>query len=112
MAGRLVLVQKIGVLRPRRTRLWRGVLFINVMKNYKVYVLQSITHKNRYVGQTDNVEKRFLEHNQGKCRYTSGRRPCKLLKVEGYNTRQEAMKREKFLKSGQGRKFLDSLYKN
>jgi putative endonuclease len=74
---------------------------------YFVYVLKSETHGTRYVGSSDNVEKRLLEHNNGKCRYTSGRSPWKLIYKESFTTRAEAMKREKFLKSGQGRKWLD-----
>jgi len=52
-----------------------------------------------------------MEHNAGKCRYTKGRMPWKLIYTETYNTRAEAMKREKFLKSGQGRKYLNSILK-
>jgi len=76
---------------------------------YDVYVLQSITYNTRYIGSTDNVPKRIHEHNLGKCRYTSGRKPWKLIYQKEYSTRSEAMKREKFLKSGQGRKYLDNL---
>ena len=78
---------------------------------YFVYVIQSLSHGTRYVGSTDNVTKRFNEHNIGKCRYTSGRKPWRLISQEKFNTRSEAMKREKFLKSGQGRKYLDEILK-
>ncbi|PIY97078.1 MAG: endonuclease [Candidatus Kerfeldbacteria bacterium CG_4_10_14_0_8_um_filter_42_10] len=78
---------------------------------YFIYVIISINYSNRYVGTTDNVEKRVMEHNAGKCRYTKGRMPWKLIYTETYNTRAEAMKREKFLKSGQGRKYLNSILK-
>ncbi len=74
--------------------------------NYYVYVIRSEGHKSNYVGSTQDVEKRLLEHNAGKCRYTSGRRPWVLVYQESYLTRGEAMKREKYLKSGQGREFL------
>jgi len=79
--------------------------------NYHVYVIKSVTHATRYIGSTDNVLKRLFEHNNGKCRYTSGRKPWKLAYQEKYDTRSEAMKREKFLKSGQGRKWLDEILK-
>ena len=78
---------------------------------YYVYVLKSITHKTRYVGSTDNVDNRLKEHNQGRCKYTKGRMPWKLIYIEEFKTRAEVMKREKFLKSGQGRKYLDSILK-
>ena len=78
---------------------------------YSVYVIQSFTHGNRYLGSTDDVLKRVAEHNNGKCRYTSGRLPWKLIYQEEQHTRSVAMKREKFLKSGQGRKWLDEKLK-
>ncbi len=78
---------------------------------YYIYVIQSLIHGTRYVGNTENIAKRLYEHNLGKCHYTNGRRPWKLIYKEHYQTRIEATKREKFLKSGQGRKFLDSLLK-
>ncbi|MCX6746176.1 MAG: GIY-YIG nuclease family protein, partial [Candidatus Parcubacteria bacterium] len=95
-----------------RIRLWRRSrhseinLPIKIKTNmYNAFVLMSESHNNRYVGSCENLEKRINKHNAGKCRYTSGRRPWKLIYFEEYNTRSEAMKREKFLKSGQGRKF-------
>ncbi|MDO8505950.1 MAG: GIY-YIG nuclease family protein [bacterium] len=77
---------------------------------YYIYIIQSVTHSTRYVGSAEIVVQRLKEHNAGKCRYTSGRKPWKLLYQEEYPTRSEAMNREKFLKSGQGRKFLDVLF--
>ena len=79
---------------------------------YSIYVIKSINYQNRYVGSTDNVEKRLEEHNSGKCRYTKGRSPWVLIYKEDFNSRSEAMKREKFLKSGQGRKLLDEKLKD
>jgi len=76
-----------------------------------VYVLRSISHGNRYIGQTENIVKRLEEHNQGKCRYTSGRRPWELVYKEKATSRSEALEREHFLKSGQGRKLLDAILK-
>jgi putative endonuclease len=75
---------------------------------YYIYVLKSLSHNSRYIGNTNNIEKRLLEHNNGKVRYTKGRRPWKLIYNEEFDTRSEAMKREKELKTGQGRKFLDN----
>ena len=78
---------------------------------YYIYVIVSLTFNNRYVGNTHNIEKRIREHNDGKCRYTKGRNPWKLVYQEEFQLRSEAMAREKFLKSGQGRKFLDTKLK-
>ena len=76
---------------------------------YFIYVLQSIKSRSRYVGSTKNVDKRLEEHNTGRVRYTKGRMPWTIVYTEQYQTRSEAMRKEKLLKSGQGRKFLDSL---
>ena len=78
---------------------------------YYIYVLISIVYASRYIGSTDDLGRRLREHNKGKCKYTKGRMPWKLVYSEEFETRAEAMKREKFLKSGQGRKFLDSVLK-
>ena len=74
---------------------------------YFVYVIQSASHHSRYIGVTQNFNKRLVEHNNGKCRYTKGRRPWELIYIEEYDNLSSARKREIFLKSGQGRKFLD-----
>lgn len=79
---------------------------------FNVYVLKSIEYKNRYVGNTDNIEKRLTEHNSGRCRYTQGGRPWKLVYKEIFQTRSEAMVRDKFFKGGQGRKYLDIILKD
>jgi len=74
---------------------------------YFVYVIKSLEYGTRYIGSTDNYKRRLKEHNGGKCRYTKGRRPWNLVYLENFSTRGEAMQREKFLKSGQGRELLD-----
>lgn len=76
---------------------------------YFVYVIQSESHGTRYVGSTKDVEGRLREHNEGKCRYTSGRMTWRLVYQEEYASRSEAMKREKYLKSGQGREWLNGI---
>ena len=79
---------------------------------YFIYVIQSLSHDNRYVGSSNNISKRLKEHNLGKCRYTKGRRPWNLVYNESFPSRSEAIIREKFLKSGKGREFLDKIINN
>jgi predicted GIY-YIG superfamily endonuclease len=76
---------------------------------YYVYVLKSQLDGIRYVGSTVDVMKRLHEHNNGKNRFTKGHQPWELVHSEKFDTRGEAMKREYFLKSGQGRKWLDAI---
>jgi len=76
---------------------------------FEIYVLVSLKDGRRYVGYGKNAEERLKRHNMGGNRFTKGHRPWKLVYVEsGYTSRSEAMKREKFLKSGKGREWLDS----
>ncbi len=76
---------------------------------YKVYIIVNPEGKT-YIGQTNNLERRLKEHNNPDYRgtlYTKRiKGPWKLLYFEGYSTRGEAMKREKELKSGKGRKWI------
>jgi putative endonuclease len=73
---------------------------------FYVYVIWSKSTGKLYTGQTDDLERRLSEHQQGIARYTRGRGPWELLLTEEYSTRKEAMQRERFLKTGQGRKWL------
>lgn len=59
-----------------------------------------------YIGQTADLEKRMTEHNETGIGYTSKYRPWRLLWSKEAETRQEAMKEEKFLKTGRGREWI------
>jgi len=77
---------------------------------FTVYVLRSLRNSKRYVGYTaKDAEHRLLEHNNGSNEYTRRNGPFILIYREVFPTKSEALKREKFLKSGQGRKFLDQI---
>ena len=71
-----------------------------------VYILQSIHHTERfYVGTTQDIERRLLEHNTGKSHYTSRHRPWKLVVSIWFSAQDAALNFEKYLKSGSGRAF-------
>ena len=74
---------------------------------YFIYVLWSSKLNKRYVGSTKFVEKRLVEHNRGNNKFTKGGIPWNLIYQEEFPTKKEALKREKFLKSGQGRVWLN-----
>ena len=74
-----------------------------------VYIIKSLSHNYRYVGITDNLERRLFQHNHGRSKATKGFAPFVLLNVEQFPNKKETRIREKFLKSGIGRKFLDNL---
>ncbi len=75
---------------------------------YYVYVLKNNISKH-YVGHTNNIERRIIEHNSGMSPYTKNKGPWEIIYTETYESRGEAMKREKFLKSGKGREFIKSI---
>jgi putative endonuclease len=58
-----------------------------------------------YVGLTENLQNRLYEHNSGKTKSTKAFAPWKIVYTEEFSTREEARQREKYLKSGAGRKF-------
>ena len=75
---------------------------------YYIYVLKSLKSNKRYIGSTSkNPPVRLKEHNQGSNTWSKHNRPFRLLHVEIFVTKTEALRRERFLKSGQGRKYLD-----
>ena len=76
---------------------------------YWVYVPRSDSANRRYVGQTDDLERRLSRHNAGLVFATAPYRPWRLVHSEQLQSRSEAMRRERFLKSGKGRQFLDQL---
>lgn len=77
---------------------------------FTVYVLKSLKNGKRYIGQTaKSAEIRMNEHNQGWAKWTKANGPFTLLYEEHYESRSDAMRRERELKSGQGRAFLDSI---
>ena len=78
--------------------------------SYYVYVLRSESTGKTYTGQTDNLEKRIDQHNEPNntlSLYTKrSRGPWKLIYYEICKSRSEAMKREKWLKTGVGREHI------
>ena len=72
----------------------------------EVYILKSVHFPKTYVGITTDLRRRLLEHNAGQGAYTKRYKPWGILYSEEYGTMIEARKREKYLKSGTGRKFI------
>ena len=74
---------------------------------FYAYVLKSLHDGTLYYGSSDNPLVRLnQEHNKGKVRYTKGHMPWVLVYKEEFATRSEAMKREKFFKTGNGRSYV------
>jgi putative endonuclease len=73
---------------------------------FYVYVLRSESDSGFYIGYSTDLKRRFAEHRRGASFATKSRGPWKLIYYEAYTEREDAEGREKFLKSGAGRRFL------
>ena len=79
---------------------------------FYIYILQSLKDKQFYVGYTNDLKKRFEEHNQGKVKSTKNRIPFKLIYYEACLNQQDATHREKYLKTSWGKRYIKSRLKN
>ena len=78
---------------------------------YYVYVLQSKKDEKWYTGYTDDLRKRFKEHNDGRVYSTKGRGPFELIYYEACLNQRDATSREKYLKTGMGKRYLKNRLK-
>ena len=77
------------------------------MDKYFTYILESEVDGSFYYGYTSNLEKRLAEHNLGKSRYSAGKTPWKLIYYEEFNSKSEAIKREKELKRKKSKDYIE-----
>jgi putative endonuclease len=73
---------------------------------YYVYVIQSKKDKQFYTGFTRDLENRLREHNVGRVSSTKNRGPFELIYYEACLNEQDGLVREKYLKSGMGKRYL------
>ncbi|HMV09776.1 MAG TPA: GIY-YIG nuclease family protein [Cyclobacteriaceae bacterium] len=77
---------------------------------FSVYVLYSERFKKIYIGYTSDLSKRLESHNQfSTSGYTAKFRPWRVVLVEEFGIKSDAIRRERQLKSAQGRKFIKAL---
>ena len=77
-----------------------------ISKWHYVYVLLSQKDGEMYIGYTIDLKRRFQEHNAKKSFSTKGRTPFMLIYAETSLNEQDAKRREGYLKTTQGRRFL------
>ena len=73
---------------------------------YYTYVLQSLKDGKWYTGYSDDLKRRFTEHNKGLVYATKRRRPFRLIYYEACLGEHDAMAREIYLKTGMGKRYL------
>ena len=76
---------------------------------YTVYAIKSIKKNYIYVGMTNHLRRRFMQHNNGKNRSTKAYVPYKIIYSESHVTRDKARQREKYFKGGSGKEYLKTL---
>ena len=76
------------------------------MSKFFTYILYYPNFKKHYFGYTSDLQKRLLYHNSGLSTYTKKYMPWELIYFEEFDSRTDAIKREKFFKSYQGYKWL------
>jgi putative endonuclease len=76
---------------------------------YTVYVLYSEISKKFYRGYTSDLKNRLLSHHEFGTEWTAKYRPWKLIFSKSFVSKRDAMKFEKWLKSGSGRDYIKKL---
>ncbi|KFF06579.1 GIY-YIG nuclease family protein [Flavobacterium reichenbachii] len=83
------------------------------MEEFVIYILYSEKFNKNYTGFTSNLIERFKSHNFLETKgYTLKFRPWIVIYTEFFNSKSEAMKKEKYLKTGIGREFIKDLIQN
>ena len=78
---------------------------------YYVYFL-FLNNKDIYKGSCLDLKIRLTEHQLGKVNSTRNYRPVKLIGHEGYTLKSDAQRRERFLKTTEGRRLLNQQYRD
>jgi len=71
-----------------------------------VYIIRSKKDGYWYTGSTIDLRKRFNDHNRNKVYTTKSRGPFELMYYEACLNEQDARQREKYLKTGMGKRYL------
>ena len=97
-------VEKLGLTK-------KNFIPLETAKMFYTYVIQSKKDKRLYTGATDDLRKRFNLHNRNQVISTKGRGPFELIYYEACSNQNDAFRREKYLKSGPGKRYLKNRLK-
>ena len=78
---------------------------------YYTYVIRSEKDNRLYTGSTNDLPKRLSEHNSGRVTSTKSRGPFELIYYEASLNEQDARAREKYLKTGMGKRYIKNRLK-
>ena len=94
---------------PRR--MTGRIAVYSTLHMYYVYFL-SMKNKQIYTGSTSDLRRRIGEHTRGKVSSTVKRLPIKLFGYEAYQLKSDALRREHFLKTTEGKRLLKQQYRD
>ncbi|MEK7479030.1 MAG: GIY-YIG nuclease family protein [Patescibacteria group bacterium] len=81
-----------------------------IMFHY-IYLIESVSYPELYVGYTSDLKRRLMEHNRGLNFSTKRYMPWKLIHYEAYRDEKDAKRREEYLKTSQGTRLLKRMLK-
>lgn len=76
-----------------------------------MYVLQSCKDGKFYTGCTNDLRARFIQHQNGEVSSTKNRGPFEVVYYEACTNKLDAYSREKYLKTGMGKRYLKNRIK-
>lgn len=79
---------------------------LEMHKFWYVYVLRSLINDYWYTGVTNDLRKRFSQHQEKKSTWTKRHAPYELIYYEACGSEEDARMRERYLKSGMGKRYL------
>ena len=80
-------------------------------KMFYVYVIKSLTGDYWYTGVTNDLRKRFSQHQKDSGGWSKRHRPYELIYYEACRSINDAAAREKYLKTGMGKRYLKNRLK-
>ncbi|MFA5794086.1 MAG: GIY-YIG nuclease family protein [Candidatus Brocadiia bacterium] len=78
---------------------------------FYVYIIQSKNYGGLYTGYTENLERRLSEHNSNQVASTKNRGPFRIIYYEVCFNQEDALDRERYLKSGMGKRYIKNRLK-
>ncbi len=82
---------------------------INLM--FYIYIIKSRKNGKLYTGLTNDLRKRFNQHNENKSTWTKKKGPWDLIYYEACLNEEDAGSREKYLKTGMGKRYVKNRLK-
>lgn len=78
---------------------------------FYTYVLKCEKTGTFYTGTTNNLERRSEQHNRGEVYSTKNKLPVKLVYFEACLNKDDAYRRERYLKTGMGKRYIKNRIK-